>query len=138
MSETFYHFLHITIQEWLAAHYLAQLPFITWPGENYSNPQFGLVKQFVCGVNQFKSTSLRLFVPEIKYIFQSVHGSLKDNGKMDVKKLHINAMVHFQFGHPEIRQTLQPYDSMVLMYVLCNTSTLWKLAYYNFQLRGTA
>ena len=137
-TETFYHFLHLTIQEWLAAHYLAQLSdsdFITWLGENYKNPQFRLVIQFVCGINQFKSTSLRLFVPEIKVDISVCAWIFEGQWKKGCEKIAQKCHGTFQFGHPEIRQTLKPYDSMVLMYVLSNASTIWKLSYCNFQLR---
>ena len=33
----------------------------------------------------------------------------------------------FQLRQQELRQTLQPYDSMVLMFMLANANTLWKL-----------
>lgn len=137
-TETFYHFLHLTIQEWLAAYYLAQLSdndFITWLGENYGKPQFRLVIQFLCGINQFKSTSLRLFVPEIGVDFSVCAWIFEGQWKKGCEKIAQKTDSTFQFGHPVIRQTVQPYDSMVLMYVLSNANTTWKLTYCNFQLR---
>ena len=136
-TERFYHFLHLTIQEWLAAHYLAHLSdsdFITWLGKNYSKPQFRLVIQFLCGINQFKSTSLRLFVPEIKIDFAVFAWIFEGQWKKGCEKIAKKANGIFQFGHSMDRQTLQPYDSMVLMYVLSSANTTWKLTFNNFQI----
>ena len=40
----------------------------------------------------------------------------------------------FTVGTPTIRQILQPYDSMVLFFVLKHSDTLWKLMFTNVQL----
>ena len=88
-TETFYHFLHLTVQEWLAAHYLSQLTdsdIITWLGTNHQNHKYAVVIQFFCGINQFRSPSLRLFVPKSKSTLQCAGGYLKGNGRKDVKR----------------------------------------------------
>ena len=71
-TEIAYHFLHLTIQEWLAAYCLAQLSdgeFITWLAQEYRDSKYDLVIQFFCGINQFKSASLRVMVPEMELNF---------------------------------------------------------------------
>lgn len=135
-TETFYHFLHLTIQEWLAAHYLTQLDdsdLITWLGKNYREPRYKVVVQFFCGINQFQSPSLRLLVPKFEINFSAVwifEGQWVEGCEKIAKEMDGT----FQLGMPYIRQTLHPYDCMVLLYVLKHSKALWKLKFTNIQL----
>ena len=136
-TETFYYFLHLTIQEWLAAHYLAQCTdsyTITWLGQNYQNPRYRVVIQFFCGINQFQSPSLCLFVPTIKMNFSVCVWVFEGQWKKGCEKIAAEMDATFELGMPSIRQTLKPYDCMVLLYVLRHSNTLWKLIFTNVQL----
>ena len=136
-TEKFYHFLHLTIQEWLAAHYLAQCTdsdTITWLGQNYQDPRYRVVIQFFCGINQFKSPSLRLLVPKIKMNFSVCVWVFEGQWGKGCEKIAAEMGATFKLGMPSIRQTLKPYDCMVFLYVLKHSNTLWKLIFTNVQL----
>ena len=136
-TEKFYHFLHLTIQEWLAAHYLAQCPdsdTITWLGQNYQNPRYRVVIQFFCGINKFQSLSLRLLVPKIKINFSVCVWVFEGQWEKGCEKIAAEKDDTFELGMPSIRQTLKPYDCMVFLYVLKHSNTLWKLIFTNIQL----
>ena len=138
-TETFYHFLHLTIQEWLAAHYLSQLTdsdIITWLGTNHQNHRYAVVIQFFCGINQFRSPSLRLFVPKIKINLAVCRWVFEGQWEKGCEKIATQMGNFLTVGTPTIRQLqiLQPYDSMVLLFVLKHSDTLWKLMFTNVQL----
>ena len=135
--ETFYHFLHLTIQEWLAAHYLAQCTdsdTITWLGQNYQDPRYRVVIQFFCGINQFQSLSLRLLVPKIKMNFSVCVWVFEGQWEKGCKKIAAETGTTLKLGMPSTRLTLQPYECMVIFFVLKHSNTLWRLIFTNTQL----
>ena len=136
-TETFYHFLHLTIQEWLAAHYLSQLTnsdTITWLEKNHQDHRYGVVIQFFCGINRFQSPSLRLFVQTIKIDLAVCRWVFEGQWEKGCEKISTQMDSTFSVGSPFMRQTMQPYDNMVLLFVLKNSNTLWKLTFTNVQL----
>ena len=136
-QDTFYHFLHLTIQEWLAAHYLAQCTdsdTITWLGKNHQDPRYKVVIQFFCGIDRFQSPSLRLLVPKIDINFSVCMWVFEGQWKKGCEKIATQMGGTFQVGNPSIRQTLHPYDCMVLLFVLKHSNALWKLIIRNIQL----
>ena len=136
-TETFYHFLHLTIQEWLAAHYLTQCTdsdTITWLEKNYQDPRYRVVIQFVCGINQFQSPSLCLLVPKLDINFSLCMWVFQGQWKKGCEKIATQMGCTFQVGNPSIRQTLHPYDCMVFLFVLKHSNALWKLILTNIQL----
>ena len=136
-TETFYHFLHLTIQEWLAAHYLAQCTdsdTITWLGQNYQDPRYRVVIQFFCGINQFQSPSLRLLVPKIKMNFSVCMWVFEGQWEKGCEKIAAETGAALELGMPSTRLTLQPYECMVIFFVLKHSNTLWKLIFTNTQL----
>ena len=140
-TETFYHFLHLTIQEWLAAHYLSQLTdndTITWLGRNHHDARYRVVVQFFCGVNRFQSTSLRLFVLSIKIDLAVCRWVFEGQWEKGCTKLATKMGNAFPVGVPFIRQTFDPYDCMVSLFVLKHSETLWKLIFTNVQLTDQA
>jgi len=138
-TETVYHFLHLTIQEWLAAYCLAQFSddeFITWLAQEYRDSKYDLVIQFFCGINQFKSASLRVMVPEMELNFSLYSWIFEGQWEKGCEKIALRMGSVFQLSQPELRQTLQPYDSMVLMFMLSNANTLWKLVCSDVELNS--
>ena len=140
-TETFYHFLHLTIQEWLAAHYLAQCTdsdTITWLGQNYQDPRYRVVIQFFCGINQFQSPSLRLLVPKIKMNFSVYEWVFEGQWEKGCEKIASETGAALELGILTTRYTLQPYACMVIFFVLKHSNTLWKLTFTNTQLTDQA
>ena len=135
--EISYHFLHLTIQEWLAAHYLSRLTekdIIIWLEKNHQNPKYTVVIQFFCGINRFQSSLLRQFMPNIKIDLAVCRWVFEGQWEKGCEKIATQMSDFFTVGTPTDRQTLQPYDSMVLLFVLKHSSTLWKLMFTNIQL----
>ena len=135
--EIFYHFLHLTIQEWLAAHYLSQLTdsdIITWLEKYHQDPRYDVVIQFFCGINQFQSPSLCLFMPKIKINISVCRWVFEGQWKEGCKKVTTQLGDIFPVGVPVVRQTMQPYDCMVLLFVLKHSKPFWKLKFTNVQL----
>ena len=136
-TETFYHFLHLTIQEWLAAHYLAQCTdsdTITWLGQNYQDPRYRVVIQFFCGINQFQSPSIRLLVSKIKMNFSVYEWVFEGQWKKGCEKIASETGAALELGMATTRHTLQPYACMVILFVLKHSNMPWKLIFTNTQL----
>ena len=136
-TESFYHFLHLTIQEWLAAHYLSQLAdsdIITWLEKNHEDPRYIVVIQFLCGINQFQSPSLCSFLPKIKISLSVCRWVFEGQWEKGCEKITTQMGDTFPVGVPDVRQTMQPYDCMVLFFVLKHSKTQWKLKFTNVQL----
>ena len=135
--EISYHFLHLTIQEWLAAHYLSHLTekdIIIWLEKNHQNPKYTVVIQFFCGINRFQSSLLCQFIPKIKIDLAVCRWVFEGQWEKGCEKIAAQMSDFFTVGTPTDRQTLQPYDSMVLLFVLKHSNTLWKLMFTNIQL----
>ena len=136
-TETFYHFLHLTIQEWLAAHYLAQLTnddLVTWLGKNHHHDKYKFVIQFFCGINRFQSPSLCSLVATPKIDFPVCVWVFEGQWEEGCEKIAEQMNNTFQLGIPSTRHTMQPYDCMVLLFVLRHSNTLWKLIFTNIRL----
>ena len=104
-TEKFYHFLHLTIQEWLAAHYLAQCTdsdTITWLGHNYQDPRYRVIIQFFCGINKFRSLSLCLLVPKIKINFSVCLWVFEGQWEKGWEKIAAGKDATFELGMPSI------------------------------------
>ena len=136
-TNTFYHFLHLTIQEWLAAHYLSQLTdgaIATWLGKNHKDPRYGVVVQFFCGINQFQSPTLCSVVTKMKIDLSVCRWIFEGQWKVGCEQVTAQIGDTFLVGGPFARLTMQPYDGMVLLFMLKHSNTLWKLAFANVQL----
>ena len=136
-TETFYHFLHLTIQEWLAAHYLAQCTdsdTITWLGQNYQDPRYRVVIQFFCGINKFQSLSLRLLVPKIEIRLSVFVWVFEGQWEKGCEKIASETGAALELGMPTTRYTLEPYTCMVILFVLKHSNMPWKLIFTNTQL----
>ena len=135
--ETFYCFLHLTIQEWLAAHYLAQFTdddLNTWLRKNHHIDKYKFIIQFFCGINQFQSPSLCSLVATTKIDFPVCAWVFEGQWEEGCEKIAKQMNNTFQLDIPSIGHTLKPYDWMVLLFVLRHSNTLWKLIFTNIQL----
>ena len=135
--QTFYHFLHLTIQEWFAAHYLAQLTdddLVTWLKKSHHDDKYKFVIQFFCGINQFQSPSLCSLVATTKIGFPVCAWVFEGQWEEGCEKIAKQMNNTFQLDISSIGHTLKPYDCMVLLFVLKHSNTLWKLIFTNIQL----
>ena len=122
-AEPFYHFLHLSIQEFMAAFYISQLrgsEQMKWL--QIDNERYSAVIKYFCGINQFQSQALRiLFMNKTEFeLFhlECIHeGQWYDHCK-EIAKCCSNT---FRFDD----QNLQPHQWGVLSYIMEKSGTQW-------------
>ena len=123
-SEPYYHFLHLSIQEFIAGFYISQINEAMQ--EEYlskiDRERYSDVFKHFCGLDQFKSTPLRrLFEQKERfelYHLEGIHeGQWHDHCKEVAKKCDNT----FRFE----RQILQPHQWEVLSYIMLRSGAKW-------------
>lgn len=119
--ETYYHFLHLSIQEFIAAFYISQMDASEQMRWLIHDKRYDAVIKFFCGIDEFKSQALRIFLKNAKPIrlfhFECVYeGQWKDHCKA----------IAYQCSHTfTLSAILQPQQWEVLGYVMSNSETQW-------------
>ena len=129
--ETFYHFLHLTIQEFIAAYYIIRMEEemqIKWLTTNFSNVRCETVINFFCGMNHFKSAALRIFFKSITprliketpnmFFLECIYEGQWDKHCKDIAAHYSN---RFCFTH----QHFEPHQWQVVSYVIAKSGVLW-------------
>lgn len=122
-AEPFYHFLHLSIQEFVAAFYISQLKGseqMKWL--QIDNERYSAVVKYFCGINQFQSQALRiLFMNKTEFeLFhlECIHEGQWHDYCREIAKCCSNV---FEFdGH-----NLQPHQWTVLSYVMARSEAHW-------------
>lgn len=131
--EYYYHFLHLTIHEYLAAYSIFNMTErqqFDWLGKHIRNESFGMVLKFYCGMDKFQSRSARtLFSSEqtlgVPFALECIfEGQWKDACKKVAKQTS---------GSLSIIRPIQPYRALVYGYVMANAEAKWNL---NWQKRA--
>ena len=124
-SEPYYHFLHLSIQEFVAAYHLSQMQ----PSEQMRwlvhDSKYDNTIKFFCGVNQFKSQPLRIFFKNAEplrlFHLECVYeGQWKDHCKVIANRCSSS----FTLSENNTFK-LQPQQWAVLGYVMSNSETQW-------------
>ena len=125
--EYYYHFLHLTIHEYLAAYSvfnMTERQQFDWLGKHIRNESFGMVLKFYCGMDKFQSRSARtLFSSEqtlgVPFALECIfEGQWKDACKKVAKQTSSSL---------SIIRPIQPYRALVYGYVMANAETKWIL-----------
>ena len=130
-TETFYHFLHLTVQEYIAAYSLAQM------GEDeqakilasrLQDERYEMVLKFFCGINRFKSRPSRFVFSQpnfmgVPFVLECIFEGQWDGGCQKVAKHTSNTFT--------IKHDIQPYRSLVIGYVMAKSGTPWQLTLLN-------
>ena len=127
-TEPYYHFLHLSIQEFIAAFYISQMDGAL-QAETLSkidDERFSPIFKYFCGINQFQSAPLRnLYERKSQlelYHLEGIHeGQWHDYCKQIAKKCQ-NV---FRFED----QNLQAHEWEVLSYVMLKSTTQWTFEY---------
>jgi hypothetical protein len=129
-TERSYHFIHLTVQEYLAAYTVFQMDEQqqgAWLGKNLTNNSCEKVIKFFCGMDRFKSRPAKvLFIHattpfELECVFEGQWEDFcqKIAEKM-CNKLSITHMRH-----------VEPYQALVYGYVMTKSKTQWHLQWSN-------
>lgn len=131
--ETYYHFLHLTVQEFIAAYYIMRTEEkdkSVWLTNNFSNVRYQTVIKFLCGMDQFKkSVALRGFIksatPKFKgalgmFLFECIYEGQWDKQCREVAEHNAN---RFCFTC----ERFNPHQWQVLSYVMAKSGALWHL-----------
>ena len=139
-----YNFLHLTMQEYLAAFHLSQQPvekqiehFREFKGHNRSNKHhFLMVLQFVCGINKFTGYSSEvlntLCVKESSDDSSSVVHEVTFNALHWLFEAQDNDIIDKLFGSSDIQHCEQyggvtPFDCFMLGYCVSHSNCTWKI-----------
>ena len=122
-SEPHYHFLHLSIQEFVAAYYINETNATKWL---VHDKKYEAAIKFLCGLDKFKSQSLRIFLksPPKLSIFHlecTYEGQWLDYCK-EIARRYSNLL-------KLVGQNLHPRQWEVLGYVIANAGTQWYLEY---------
>lgn len=129
-SESYYHFLHLSIQEFIAAFYLSQLK----PEEQFQllkqESKYNSVIKFLCGIDKFKSKAIRILFrhaePKLFHFECIYEGQWKDYCK-EIARQCSNT---FRLGNLNSRHT-SPQQWEVLGYVMSSSGAQWHFKCYN-------
>ena len=135
--ETFYHFLHLTVQEFVAAYFVIRMEEkekSMFLATNFSNVRYQTVIKFLCGMDQFKkSVALRSFVksatPKFKgafgmFLFECIYEGQWDEHCKEVA-VHNSNRFCFTCEH------FDPHQWQVVSYMMAKSGALW-----HFQCNG--
>ena len=122
-SEPHYHFLHLSIQEFIAAYYMSEISTKKWL---VHDRKYEAVIKFFCGLDQFKSQSLRIFLKSSSKLSMfhlecTYEGQWLDYCKEIAKRCSNSFKL--------VGQNLHPRQWEVLGYVIANSETQWYLEY---------
>ena len=122
-GEVWYHFLHLSIQEFMAAFYISRLKGseqMKWL--QIDNDRYSAVIKYFCGINQFQSQPLRiLFMNKTEFeLFhlECIHEGQWPNYCREIAKCCSNS---FKFDD----QNLQPHQWGVLSYIMARSGAQW-------------
>ena len=122
--EPYYHFLHLSIQEFIAAFYISRLDEVL-QGESLlkiDSERFSTVFKHFCGIDQFQSAPLRKLFERNSHVelyhLEGIHeGQWHDYCKQVAKKCQNT----FRFEG----KNLQAHEWEVLSYIMLRSTTWW-------------
>ena len=121
-----YQFLHLTVQEYLAAYTVSQMgdQQENWLHENLTNDTCEMVLRFFCGMNRFKSHSAQSIISTFitaPFILECVfEGQWVEACQLFAEKTSNILTIRGQ-NHTS------PYRTLVYGYVMANSGTQWHL-----------
>ncbi len=122
-SEPHYHFLHLSIQEFIAAYYINETTAMKWL---VRDKKYEAVIKFLCGLDKFESQPLRIFLmssPKLSiFHLECTYEGQWLNYCKEIAKRCSNS---FKLEG----QNLHPRQWEVLGYVIANAETQWCLEY---------
>lgn len=130
-TERSYHFLHLTVQEYLAAYIVFQMGEQeqgAWLGKNLRNPSSEKVLKFFCGMDQFKSRPARVIFSSFitaPFALECVFEGQWEDACQAIGK-EMSSMLTITR-----KSSVQPYRALVYGYVMTKSKTQWHLQWRN-------
>ena len=129
-TERSYHFLHLTVQEYLAAYTVFQMDEQeqgAWLGKNLTNGSCEKVLKFFCGMDQFKSRPAKVLFTGVTTPFALecvFEGQWEDScPKIADEMCNMLSITHMRH--------VQPYQALVYGYVMTKSKAHWHLQWSN-------
>ena len=125
-SEPYYHFLHLSIQEFVAAMHVSKMEASNAIKWLVHDKKYDAIIKFFCGLDQFKSQALRIFLKTAPKLLMfhlecTYEGQWKDYCVEIAKRCSRSFKL--------VDQNLQPQQWEVLAYVMANSMTQWHFEY---------
>ena len=125
-SKSYYHFLHLSIQEFIAAFHISQMETSEQWKRLRDYRRYNDMVKFFCGIDQFKSQPLRIFFRESKSIRLFHLDCVCEGLKNHCKEISEQCSISFTLGGiTQYCSTLQPQQWEVLGYIMSNSGTQW-------------
>ena len=131
-TETLFQFLHLTVQEYLAAYSITRLrlndhELYECLSSLLSEERFDTVLKFFCGMDRFQSTPSRVVFSNRKYlatpmVLECIFEGQWEGGCRKVAQ-QTDSVIH-------VPRNIQPYRSLVYGYVMTKSGTQWTLNRY--------
>lgn len=131
-TESHYHFLHLTIHEYLAAYsvfLMTDEKQWDWMRLHLRNERFEMVLKFFCGMDKFQSRTARILfsteknIYDVPFTLECIYEGQWRDGCMNVAKQTSNSL--------RISRPIQPYRALVYGYIMVNSESSWDLHWYN-------
>ena len=124
-SEPHYHFLHLSIQEFVAAYYINETNAMKWL---IHDKRYEAAIKFLCGLDKFKAQSLRIFLksPHKLSLFH-LECTYEGQWLEYCEEIAKRSSKFFKL----VGQNLHPRQWEVLGYVIANAGTQWRFEYSN-------
>ena len=129
-TERSYHFLHLTIQEYLAAYTVFQMDEQqqgAWLGKNLTNESCEKVLKFFCGMDQFKSRPAKVIFRSVTtpFALECIFEGQWEDSCTTIAKNMSSELIITRMRH------VQPYQALVYGYVMTKSKTQWHLRWSN-------
>ena len=130
-------FLHLTIQEFLAAYCLLHMEEdkqLEWLSRAFSDEKFILFFKFFCGLDKFKSHSARTIYSSkpinSTFVFECIYEAQNDAMCKDASKQCEKCVL--------FKRRMAPYQGMVYAYVMVKSEATWDICWNEFEFEGTS
>ena len=127
----YYHFLHLTVQEFFAAYYIYHMKeddqgdILT---QIFEDSRYELVVKFFCGLNQFKSCPARTIFcnkqnVDGRFALECIYEGQYEKACETVADITCHSLT--------FRTQIQPYQALVYGFVMTKSKTKWDI-YWNY------
>lgn len=131
--ERCYYFLHSTVQEYLAAYMVFQMDKDhqgKWMQEHLTNPLYGMVFRFFCGMDRFKSIPARVLLCgknnfiSTKFVAECIFEAQWEEGCQKIAR-NTTSLIFTN------RDRIEPYRALVYGYLMAKSKSQWQLCWVN-------
>ncbi|XP_019849895.1 PREDICTED: NACHT, LRR and PYD domains-containing protein 1-like isoform X1 [Amphimedon queenslandica] len=130
-TKSYYHFLHLTIHEFLAAYSVSLMTDTNrwdWLTKYLRDERFEMVLKFYCGMDKFQSHSTRILfstqnIYGVPFTLECIYEGQWRDGCKNVAKQTSSSL--------SIVRPIQPYRALVYGYIMATSESQWELHWCN-------